>query len=117
MMTSSEASKIMQLPLIELEKISDVLESDDFYDAVHVMGRVPPTEHDTSIYNTITQEQYDEFLFYFPMYALKGLRYGQAFCERFGITNASPLYHFRGQDISDRWIRDNYLVKRETKIH
>jgi hypothetical protein len=112
MITSREASKIMQLPLVELEKIQDVLESDDFYDVVHVMGRIPPTEHDMSIYNTITQEQYEEFQYYWILDALKGWRYGQAFCERFGISNASPLYHFKGQDTAERWIRDNYLVKK-----
>jgi hypothetical protein len=111
MMTSREASKIMQLPLVELEKMSDIIESDDFHDTIYVMGRIPPTEHDISIYNTITQAQYQEFEQYLIMDLLAGKRFGQAFCERFGIANSSPLYHFKGREISERWIRENYMVK------
>ena len=70
-------------------------------------------QEDMKLYNTITQAQYDEFVYYYTWAALKGLRYGQAFCERFGISNASPLYHFREHSTADRWIRDNYLVKNE----
>ena len=77
---------------------------------------MPPTLEQKQLYNTITQAQYEQFQYYWIIDALKGWRYGQAFCERFGISNASPLYHFRGQEISERWIRDNYLVKNETEI-
>jgi hypothetical protein len=69
--------------------------------------------NDMNLYHTITQEQYDQFLYYYPWDAIKGLRYGQSFCERFGISNASPLYHFKEQCTADRWIRDNYLVNDE----
>jgi hypothetical protein len=68
---------------------------------------------DMKLYNSITQAQYDEFVYYYTWDALKGLRYGQAFCERFDISNASPLYHFKEHSTADRWIRDNYLVKNE----
>ena len=70
-------------------------------------------DNDMKLYNTITQEQYEQFLYYYPWDAIKGLRYGQSFCERFGVSNASPLYHFREHSTADRWIRDNYLVKNE----
>lgn len=75
-----------------------------------------PDMYEKNLYDTITQEQYEQFQYYYVMDALKGWRYGQAFCERFGISNASPLYHFKGRDISERWIRNNYLVKDETKV-
>jgi hypothetical protein len=71
---------------------------------------------DQSMYHTITPEQYQEFEQYLILDLLAGKRFGQAFCERFGISNASPLYHFHGREISERWIRDNYLVKNETEI-
>ena len=67
---------------------------------------------DQSMYHTITQEQYEEFEQYLAWDLLSGMRFGQAFCERFGISNASPLYHFRGREVSERWIRENYLVNK-----
>lgn len=36
-------------------------------------------------------------------------RLGQAFCDRFGIGNSSPLYYFKDDTVSERWITDNYL--------
>jgi hypothetical protein len=71
---------------------------------------------DKSMYHTITQEQYQEFEEYLIFDLLAGKRFGQAFCERFGIANSSPLYHFHGREVSERWIRDNYLVKNETEV-
>lgn len=68
-------------------------------------------------YHTITPEQYEEFKYYYILDVLKGWRYGQSFCERFGISNASPLYHFKSQELCERWIQDNYLVKDETEVH
>jgi len=62
-------------------------------------------------YHTITQEQLEEFQYYYIFDVLKGYRYGEAFCRKFNISNASPLYYFKGQETCDRWIRDNYLVK------
>ena len=71
----------------------------------------PPTAEIVSQYHTITAEQYSEFEVYYTWAALKGMRYGQAFCTQFGISNASPLYFFRTFEVADRWIRQNYLVK------
>ena len=62
-------------------------------------------------YHTITQEQFEKFQYYYIFDVLKGYRYGEAFCRKFNISNASPLYYFRSQAVCDRWIRDNYLVK------
>lgn len=65
-----------------------------------------------SLYHTITEEQYTEFKHYYVIDVLKGKRYGQAFCDRFNISNASPLYYFKSHEICDRWICDNYLIKK-----
>ena len=61
--------------------------------------------------NSITLEQYALFEREWIIYILKDYRYGQAFCEFFEIGNATPLYHFNDDDISKRWIENNYLVK------
>ncbi len=58
----------------------------------------------------ITQSQYDEFMRHYVMDAIAGKRLGQSFCERHGISNASPLYHFRDNNLCERWIRDNYIT-------
>ena len=62
-------------------------------------------------YHTITQEQFEEFQYYYIFDVLKGYRYGEAFCRKFNISYVSPLYYFKSQSVCDRWIRDNYLVK------
>ena len=80
-------------------------------DELKLMFYGPASNEEVGRYNTITLEEYERFQYYYVMDALKGWRYGQAFCERFGISNASPLYYFRDRDICERWIRDNYLVK------
>lgn len=72
---------------------------------------------ETIKYHTITQDQYQEFQLYYIIDVLKGKRYGQAFCDRFNIPQGTPLYFFNSQNICDRWIRDNYLVKDETEVH
>ena len=63
-----------------------------------------------SLYGTITPEQYSDFKKQWLFDAISGKRYGQAFCDYFGISNATPLYHFRDTAICERWIEDNYLV-------
>jgi hypothetical protein len=95
-----------------MKPIQEVM--DDTLNAFNTL--MPPTLEQKQLYHTITQAEYEQFQYYWIIDALKGWRYGQAFCERFGISNASPLYHFRGQEISERWIRDNYLMNNETEI-
>ena len=102
------------LPLEQKEfwsDLCDIVQTDKFKDELTAFCAVGPTNEAMSQYHTITQEQYEEFQYYWILDALKGWRYGQAFCERFGISNASPLYHFKGREIAERWIRDNYIVK------
>lgn len=59
----------------------------------------------------VTEKEYLEWKKYYVVDALKGYRLGQSFCEYFGISNASPLYHFRDNIFCERWIKDNYLEK------
>lgn len=91
-----------------VDDLRDIVDTNEFHDNIL---SIVPSDDETSLYRTVTQEQFAEFERYLVVDILKGLRYGQAFCERFGISNASPLYHFRGREISERWIRENYLVK------
>lgn len=82
---------------------------------VHQLSALTPYQ-DKMLYNTISLEEYNRFKHYYLMDALKGKRYGQAFCERFNISNASPLYHFKSQELSERWIEENFLVKNEAEV-
>ena len=57
----------------------------------------------------VTQEQYISFQNQWIFDAIGGKRYGQAFCEFFGVPRGTPLYYFRDNKIAERWIQDNYL--------
>ena len=58
----------------------------------------------------ITQEDYDQWRRDYIWEALHGIRYGQSFCNHFGITD-NHLYYAPG-DIAwcDRYIRKIYLA-------
>ena len=59
--------------------------------------------------NVITQEEYDEFKeIHWTLAILQNKRYGEAFCDHFGILAPTSLYYFKDKNISERWIRDNY---------
>jgi len=57
----------------------------------------------------ITAAEYEQFKKEYVMAALADKRYGQAFCERYGIDNSSPLYWFNDQKICARWIEERYI--------
>jgi len=59
----------------------------------------------------ISQEDYEQWRHDYIWEALHGVRYGQSFCNHFGITD-NHLYYAPG-DISwcDQYIRKTYLVK------
>lgn len=59
----------------------------------------------------ISIDEYDKWKQQLVFDTLKEYRLGQSFCEYFGIGNAIPLYYFKDNIFSERWIRDNYLVK------
>lgn len=64
-----------------------------------------------SLHKRITTQQYSEWEKQWIFDALKDYRLGQSFCEYFGISNASPLWHFKCNKFSDQWINDNYVDK------
>jgi hypothetical protein len=63
------------------------------------------------IHKSISQEDYDQWREDFIWEALHGQRYGQSFCNRFGVTD-NHLYYAPG-DITwcDKYIRKNYLAR------
>lgn len=59
----------------------------------------------------ISQEDYELWKKDYIWEALHGQRYGQSFCNRFGITD-NHLYYAPGDiDWCDRYITDNYLAR------
>lgn len=62
--------------------------------------------------NWITYEEYEQFQRQYVIDALKGLRYGQSFCNYFNIPNGTPLFYFRDHNRCEEWIKQNYLVKK-----
>ena len=59
---------------------------------------------------TITQEDYDQWRRDYVWEALHGIRYGQSFCNHFGITD-NHLYYAPGDIVwCDRYIRKTYLA-------
>jgi hypothetical protein len=65
----------------------------------------------------ITPEEFEEFERCRTIYILEGKPYGRAFCEHFGLGKESTLYYFKDENICRLWIRDNYGVGNEAKIH
>ena len=63
------------------------------------------------IHKSITKEDYDQWREDFIWEALHGQRYGQSFCNRFGITD-NHLFYAPG-DIAwcDNYIRKNYIAR------
>ena len=59
---------------------------------------------------TITQEDYEQWRHDYIWEALHGIRYGQSFCNRFGITDNHLYYGTNGLEWSDKYIRKTYLA-------
>lgn len=59
----------------------------------------------------VKKSQFDEWQRQWVFDAVAGMRYGQSFCKYFNIATASPLYFFKDNKVSERWIRDNYIEK------
>jgi len=64
------------------------------------------------IHQTITAEDYEQWRQDFIWEALHGIRYGQSFCNRFGITDNHLYYGTNGLEWSDNYIRKTYLAAR-----
>lgn len=60
--------------------------------------------------NSVSNEDYELWKRDFTWEALYGLRFGQSFCNRFGITD-NILYYERDYARADEYIRNTYLSK------
>jgi hypothetical protein len=58
----------------------------------------------------ITEQQYADWQQQFTVDALRGQRYGQSFCNRFGITD-NLLFHTTEIAWCENYIRKNYLAR------
>ena len=62
------------------------------------------------VHKAISEEDYAQWKHDYIWEALHGIRYGQSFCNHFGITD-NHLYYAAGNiDWCDRYIRKNYLA-------
>jgi hypothetical protein len=59
----------------------------------------------------ITLAEYEQWRESYTFLALQGQRYGQSFCNRFGITDNHLYYNTGGVDWSDAYIRKTYLAR------
>lgn len=75
-----------------------------FEQLIAFMGQDPQTRA------LLTEEDYAQWKHDYIWEALHGMRYGQSFCNRFGIKD-NNLYYAPGDiDWCDRYIRQNYLA-------
>jgi len=59
----------------------------------------------------ISLAEYEQWRESYTFLALKGQRYGQSFCNTFGITDNHLYYNTGGMDWSDAYIRKTYLAR------
>lgn len=59
----------------------------------------------------IDLEDYIQWKQDFIWEALHGMRYGQSFCNRFGITDNHLYYNTGGIDWADNYIKKTYLAR------
>jgi hypothetical protein len=59
----------------------------------------------------ITLAEYEQWRETYTFLALQGQRYGQSFCNTFGITDNHLYYNTGGVDWSDAYIRKTYLAR------
>ena len=65
---------------------------------------------DGQVRAAVTEEDYQQWKKDYIWEALHGIRYGQSFCNRFGVTD-NNLYYAPGDiDWCDAYIRKNYLA-------
>ena len=62
------------------------------------------------IQNPITADAYELWKQDYIWEALHGIRYGQSFCNHFGITDNHLYYGTNGIEWSDQYIRKTYLA-------
>lgn len=57
----------------------------------------------------VSKQDYEQWARGFVFDGLRDLRYGQSFCNRFGISD-NILYYARTFEEADRYIQKNYLL-------
>ena len=62
------------------------------------------------IQNPITADAYELWKHDYIWEALHGIRYGQSFCNHFGITDNHLYYGTGGIEWADKYIRKTYLA-------
>lgn len=75
-----------------------------------VFTHTPTVENINLCHIRITEQQYEDWKRQFTADALIGLRYGQSFCNRFGVED-NLLFFTREIDWCERYIRDKYLAR------
>jgi hypothetical protein len=58
---------------------------------------------------TVSLELYEAWKKDYILDGLRGIRYGQSFCNKFGITN-NLLYYTLGPTEADNYIKAHYIV-------
>jgi hypothetical protein len=61
------------------------------------------------LHASITRAEYEQWRESYTFLALKGQRYGQSFCNTFGITDNNLYYNIGAVDDADAYIRKMYL--------
>jgi hypothetical protein len=59
----------------------------------------------------IPPEDYEQWKHDYIWEALHGIRYGQSFCNHFGVTDNHLYYGTNGLEWSDNYIRKTYLAR------
>jgi hypothetical protein len=59
----------------------------------------------------ISLAEYEQWRESYTFLALKGQRYGQSFCNTFGITDNNLYYNIGAVDDADAYIRKMYLAR------
>ena len=63
------------------------------------------------VHNLIATDDYEQWKKDYIWEALHGIRYGQSFCNRFGITDNHLYYGTAGIEWSDKYIKKTYLER------
>jgi hypothetical protein len=71
---------------------------------------VAQTHRSEQLKHHITTEDYEQWKQDYIWEALHGIRYGQSFCNHFGITDNHLYYGTNGLEWSDKYIRKTYLA-------
>ena len=62
-------------------------------------------------HKTVDQDDYEQWRKDFIWEALHGIRYGQSFCNHFGITDNHLYYNTGSIEWADDYIRKQYIAR------